>query len=776
MPGSSTTRALPSDHRPRRVARWLGHASWAVIGLGAFVWLLLPGDVDDPSTRLAVLVLLSLFFLLLTARLLLTAATSIGRRRTGLLLLTLGIVLWATGSAGLNALAAVEEVTFPSPNEVLFLASYLVMAGFVVVDATWRTARASSVWLETAVVFGGGTCLTAFAVLNPLMTWFDLTGVDLLIASLFPLLDLTFAGLVLTQGLIGHRDRSLRTGGLVAGFCLLAVADVSFLNDLGSGIYAAGVTANLAWGSGFALLVAAACRPPSEAGVPQSARQRPALLLTASAVALAVLVLSPQGVVGWSMKVPAAVTLVCAGALLAVSLREATRSAEAFRLSRTDELTGLPNRRAALADLRGLVNGDGPLAFLLLDLDGFKDINDSLGHGVGDEVLVTLAGRLRDCVDDDVMVSRLGGDEFALIVEQEDPLQLYELARRVRDAFGEPLTASGLEVVVKASIGIAVRTTSDMTGTDLVRRADIAMYEAKASRAGALQYDAAQDGYSRERLEQTEGLRRALLEAELELWYQPQIDARTRQAIGLEAVLRWRHPDRGILTPLDFLPQARQSGLMPAIAEVVVRQVTEAARAWADAGLVLRVAFNCAPPELLAGSFVHRILDVVADARLAPGSVLVEVTEDSFLSDPQRARERLLELRDGGVQVAIDDYGTGFSSLAYLRDLPVHELKMDRSFVTTMRIDPRSRVIVETTTQMGHALGLRVVAEGVEDASTAADLRRMGVDVLQGYAIARPMPRGEVEAWLRSWSGSQTPDLSQLGGTALDLHRPAEGA
>ena len=326
------------------------------------------------------------------------------------------------------------------------------------------------------------------------------------------------------------------------------------------------------------------------------------------------------------------------------------------------------------------------------------------------------------------------------------------------------MRVEGLELAIRASIGITVKGDADVEGTDLLRRADVAMYEAKLTRSGTLLYDASRDGFSRHRLRLAEDLRRGIAEDQLVVWYQPQIDAATQRISGVEALVRWQHPTEGLLLPLNFLPDARRSGLMLALSEAVAHQVVTDARRWMDSGFSFRVGMNCAPPELLGGSLLPRLFDAIDRAGLPPDSLLVEVTEDSFLSDPERAREMLLEIRAHDVQVSIDDYGTGFSSLAYLRDLPVQELKMDRSFVGTIRSDARSRVIVTSTMQMAHAMGLRMVAEGVEDAETSAELVSMGVDVLQGIHIARPMIAADVGPWARRWSARLTSATSGKGG------------
>jgi len=376
-------------------------------------------------------------------------------------------------------------------------------------------------------------------------------------------------------------------------------------------------------------------------------------------------------------------------------------------------------------------------------------------------------------------VARLGGDEFAILVREDDSLELLETANQISTLVSEPHLIDGLSMTVNASIGIAVRRSTDTKGTDMLRRSDVAMYEAKAARSGALLYDPSQDSFSRDRLQRTDELRRAIRGGQLEVWYQPELDATTLSVTSMEALVRWRHPTDGVLQPISFLPEARRHGMMNELSVEVMRMVVADARRWVDEGFTFRVSMNCAPPELLGGVVLPRLYETLARTPLPPDTLVLEVTEDSFMTDPARAREQLLELRQHHVQAAIDDYGSGFSSLAYLRDLPVQELKMDRSFTATLDSDHRSRVIVESTLQMAHAMGLRLVAEGVEDASTAASLVAMGVDVLQGYHIARPMPAAEVDGWVRDWTASLAAGLAPLAGRSslrvLPGQRPQAG-
>ena len=343
-------------------------------------------------------------------------------------------------------------------------------------------------------------------------------------------------------------------------------------------------------------------------------------LVGAATIALVALAFRPSGVPAWYVTVPALVTLIAAGGRLVLALREAQGAAEALRLSRTDELTGLPNRRAVLQDLEVGLQDGRPLALMLLDLDGFKDINDSLGHAAGDAVLEAAADRMRRIVRPDLAVARLGGDEFAVVVREGDADRAARAGPTVAVMLLEPLRVEGLELAIRASIGITVKGAGDLQATDLLRRADVAMYEAKVSRSGraALRRRRATGspgtgcGWPRTcvaaspRTSSSSGTSR-------------RSTRRTRRITGVEALVRWQHPTEGLLLPLNFLPDARRSGLMLALSEAVAHQVVTDARRWVDSGFSFRVGMNCAPPELLGGSLLPRLFEAIDHARLPGG-------------------------------------------------------------------------------------------------------------------------------------------------------------
>jgi EAL domain-containing protein (putative c-di-GMP-specific phosphodiesterase class I) len=286
-------------------------------------------------------------------------------------------------------------------------------------------------------------------------------------------------------------------------------------------------------------------------------------------------------------------------------------------------------------------------------------------------------------------------------------------------------------------------------------------------------YDAHLDEFSRSRLQLAEELRKGIADGQIEIWYQPQIDAATMQVHALEALVRWRHPTQGLLSPIAFLPAARRVGLMGLLSDNIAWQAVRDLKRLVAAGLDLRVSINCAPPELLSQTFLPRLYAAMQEWDVPADHLVLEVTEDTFLADPKRARDILRDVREHAIQVSIDDYGTGFSSLTYLRDLPVQELKIDRSLIRDVANDERSRMIVASTIQLAHALDMRTVAEGVEDAADMAGLVGMGIDMLQGYHLARPMPASQVDQWVRDWT---TTAAIFADGSVSDLSPPTGAA
>ncbi len=447
--------------------------------------------------------------------------------------------------------------------------------------------------------------------------------------------------------------------------------------------------------------------------------------------------------------VPPVITLLAAALLVVVAwgFRQDTQSQlhQLQRQVRTDPLTGLANRTALYEDLAVRLTGPGqPFAVLLLDLDRFKEINDSLGHHVGDQLLIEVGQRLRPLLRTQDLFVRLGGDEFAMVVPGDESLPA---ARRLLTALAEPFALDGMLVRVGGSLGVARYPEDARDANALLQRADVAMYVAKSAGGGVSPYDPQQDQHSRERLRTVQQLRAALLADELTVYYQPQCDVATGLAVGAEALVRWQHPTRGVLGPERFLPLVEQAGLMPELTRAVLHQAVTQCVAWRTVGLELGVSVNLSASNLLDEDLTEHVVALLAASGLPPGALTLELTENLLLSDPERCLETLLRLKAAGVWLSIDDYGTGYCSLSYLQSLPVDELKLDRSFLTDLEFS-RNTSIVRSTVDLAHDLGLRVVAEGVEDAAGLDLLRQLQCDTAQGFFLSRPMTAAAMTAWL----------------------------
>jgi diguanylate cyclase (GGDEF)-like protein len=418
-----------------------------------------------------------------------------------------------------------------------------------------------------------------------------------------------------------------------------------------------------------------------------------------------------------------------------------------------DPLTGLANRRALYEKLERMLRrrrAEGSsIALLLADLNGFKELNDTLGHQAGDIVLSELGPRLEAALPDVQLLARIGGDEFAVLVATgPDPGVAAAVADRLRNALAAPFSIDGISITVTASVGIARYPQHGTDSNALLRRADVAMYQAKARQVGWVEYEPQRDGHSRARLARAGELRRAISDGELVVHYQPKADLARGAVTSVEALVRWQHPEDGLLAPAEFLPVAEHTDLIRPLTLYVLDDAVRQAREWEDAGLDLSVAVNLAMGNLLDVRLPDDVAALLAKRRLAPRRLILEITENVVMADPARIVEVLGRLRSLGVGLSLDDFGTGTSSLAYLKALNVDELKIDRSFVTDMRTDPQSAAIVRSTIQLAHAMDLRVVAEGVEDADTLFELKAMGADVAQGFYLSRPVPPVEILAML----------------------------
>ncbi len=429
------------------------------------------------------------------------------------------------------------------------------------------------------------------------------------------------------------------------------------------------------------------------------------------------------------------------------------RRAEESRMQALhDPLTGLPNRRALFERLSELLD-DGrrtqrPLALLVVDLDGFKELNDTLGHHAGDKVLAQLGPRIEAAVPQVELLARIGGDEFAILTYDDVDGGAAAVAERFLASLTESFQVDGISLAVQASIGVSRFPEHGDDANTLMQRADVAMYQAKAQQAGWLEYEPGRDGHSRTRLALAGELRRAIAEHELVVHYQPKADLALGEVISVEALVRWQHPERGLLPPGEFIPMAEQTGQIRALTLYVLEAATSQVREWDDAGLDLRVAVNLAMANLIDNQLPEDVAVLLARYRLPPSRLILEITENVVMADPKRTLEILDRLRSLGVGLSLDDFGTGHSSLAYLRQLQVDELKIDRSFVTDMVTDEQNAAIVRSTIDLAHAVGVRIVAEGVEDADTLFELKAMGADEVQGFYLSPAVPPTEIVAML----------------------------
>ena len=414
-----------------------------------------------------------------------------------------------------------------------------------------------------------------------------------------------------------------------------------------------------------------------------------------------------------------------------------------------DALTGLANRQCFQNRLRKALAASRPtVAVMLTDLDRFKEINDTLGHHHGDLLIREIAERISETAPAIATVARLGGDEFALLIPGLDVEGAIALAARVREAIAEPCTLDGVSVDVNASIGIAVAPDHGVTDSVLLKRADMAMYAAKSAHSGIEVYDAQRDEYSPRRLALASRLRSAIENGEMLLHFQPQVDARTGSVVGAEALIRWDHPEYGLVPPVEFVPIAEQSGAISELTQWVLDNAIAQLAEWRDEGIEVGVSVNVSMRNLLDASVAESIARLMEIYHLPARLLTLEITESHLMSDPERTLPVLHRLSAIGLRLSIDDFGTGYSSLSYLNELPVNEVKIDKSFLRPDGDGRNNDTIVRTIVSMSQHLGLETVAEGVEDEVVEKTLTQMGCTRLQGFHIARPMPAADFPAWV----------------------------
>ncbi|MEA2461431.1 MAG: hypothetical protein QOH90_1608, partial [Actinomycetota bacterium] len=446
-----------------------------------------------------------------------------------------------------------------------------------------------------------------------------------------------------------------------------------------------------------------------------------------------------------------------------------------------DSLTGLPNRalfleRANQALLSAKRSGWN-FAVMIMDLDRFKEINDTLGHHHGDMVLRQIGQRLEPLLRETDTVARLGGDEFAILLPHvADPADAPGIAGKVRKALEAPFHLQGLALEVDASIGIAIFPKHGKDVHTLVQRADVAMYQAKAAGIGHQTYAAEHDQYTPDRLALGGELRHAIERGELVLHYQPQMALEDDRVRGMEALLRWQHPNRGLVPPGEFIPIAERGGLIQPLTRYVLNEALRQVHIWDSQGLRMGVAVNLSVRNLLDNNFPREVQQLLHKWSVNPVRVELEITESSIMADPEKATEILTRLHNLGVRLAVDDFGTGYSSLSALKRLPINAIKIDKSFVLNMANDENDLFIVRSVIDLAHNLGAEVVAEGVESEEVVGMLRMLGCDFIQGYHCGRPTAVEEVRWLLGVIDPIAVSPESALTSGSVPTHMPTNGA
>jgi diguanylate cyclase (GGDEF)-like protein len=711
-----------------------GATAHALLGLGGSG---LDAPIRDWGTS-AVYVLVSAIVVLRAVR--------VEQSRGPWIVIAVGISMYGAGNLVWSFwLEHVANPPIPSVCDALWLAlypaSYLGVA--LLARRHWRGIPAG-VWLDGVVAGLGIAALGAAVVFEPVLR--SATGSFPAVATnlAYPIADLLLAALVV--GVLSLRGWRLDRGWalLGAGFLVLTVADSMYLVQVAGGSSSSSLTANIFYMGGVALLALAAWQPQERAELPCTDGLSTLLVPGAFALA-AVMVLAYDHFEHLSVLAFALSLLTVLAALLrtALAFRDLRTFNETRRQAVTDDLTGLPNRRLFQQRLeeaiaRGGTAGDG-MAVLIVDLDHFKELNDTLGHQSGDELLRQIGPRLASVLRSVDTLARLGGDEFGVVIDTpSDKEDALAVASRIRDALAKPFEVQELALRVDASVGIALFPAHADNAGELLRRADVAMYQAKKGQSGAELYAPARDTHSRERLALAAELAEGLRGDEIEVRFQPMADARTRRVVGVEALARWRHPVHGLLLPADFIPLAETTGLIRSLTRHVMDLALAQCEAWRRAGLDLHVSVNVVAADLLDDDLPAQVAAALERHQLPPSALVIEVTESSVLSDPLRIHNVLAHLDDLGVCVSLDDFGTGFSSLGHLKSLPVGEIKIDRSFVSQMTSNAADAAIVNTTIQLAQRLGKRVVAEGVADEKAWRRLAAAGCHIIQGYALSRP--------------------------------------
>ena len=659
-------------------------------------------------------------------------------RRSAWRALAFGLALYLGGNL-YGSLVVGDQEIYPSPADGMWLGFYAMVYVAIVLFVRSQIVRFHpSNWLDGAIAGLGAAALVVAFVLGPVLA--DTGGRPAVVITnlCYPTSEILLIILLVTAG-TGLRTQAWSWWMLAVGLAVFCVGDVVYLFEEAAGTYTEGGPLDVVWPIGVVIVGLAACLrtpPPSRAQEPAQRFLVPTVFTTTS---IGLLVLGQNRHLPWVAVGLAIAAVAAAAARTALTVREVRSLAMSRQEARTDELTGLANRRAFTERLEAQLASDPSLAVMIIDLDGFKEINDSLGHDVGDDLLHLVADRLgRELTAG--CLARLGGDEYGAFEPVTGIDDAVSIAQRALGTLDEPFDLDGMLVRVGASIGVAIAPLHGRGRSELLRFADIAMYDAKRSRLGVGVYNAASDPNTPERLRQIEDLREAIEQRMLELHYQPTIDMASGSVHGVEALVRWRRADGTLRYPDAFIPQAERVGLITALTRAVLDMAVSDFAILSRDHPWLSLSVNISGHDLLDERLAEYARNLCDRHALRPHQLTLEITETALVADIDRARRSISALRSHGIRVSVDDFGVGYSSMAQLITLEVDELKIDKCFVMRVDSDDRMQAIVRSTVALGRALNLDLVAEGVESQAAFAVLHELGCDVAQGYHISRPLP------------------------------------
>jgi diguanylate cyclase (GGDEF)-like protein len=701
-----------------------------------------------------------------------------GRLRAAWVAMTIGMVGWALGEV-LWAYyeLALDEPPFPSLTD----AAYLVMpvgfcAGLLLFPTDSGHSRGRTL-LDGVIVAGSLFVVSWVTILSPMYSAGSDSAAAMVISLAYPISDVVILTIAAMAWLRAAKGQRRVLAMLTIAMVCIALSDSGFTYLSAENAYSSGSAIDIGWVAGLLLIMVAATASRDKVRPPQKQAALtgwPSIWFPYAPLLLAGIIAAAEPATVFQTPL---VETVGALLILAVLGRQYLAVTENRRLLATvaeqalrDPLTGLANRTMFSDRLREAMQrrerDHVAVALIILDLNDFKLVNDTLGHPAGDELLNRAGERILGCVRNSDTVARLGGDEFVVLVD-DDAEDGYagHIAQRVAESFDKPFGIEGHELFIRPSVGLAVAGADEpgMSAEELIKHADMAMYAAKKSRtAGVHTFTPAAelanpsgDGLIH-RLHGTPSdgdavaiqllseLRQAIDSVELTLLYQPKFNLLTGNMVGVEALVRWPHHRRGLLSPDEFLPLVRHHGLMRPVTDLVINTALDAALRWHQAGLHLPVAVNVSAPLLADPHLPGRIRRALADRNLPASALTVEITEDLVLGNIEGTRDVLNQLRRSGIRIAIDDFGSGYSTLSYLCELPVDEVKLDRRLIVPILEDARVATVVRAVITLAHELGLIVVAEGVEDAEVAAWLTEFGCDVVQGFYFSVPVSAEEV--------------------------------